>query len=122
MREGQLKTERSAFSILIASEDIDFHLHFAHVFEAKGLMPFFAIDLEQTLRFAREERPHAILLDCSLKAEACERLKQDPKTTSIPVFILVNPRVEQDILRLVNAGAERLFFKPSMPARLRGYG
>ena len=116
-----MKTEPLTFSILIASEDIDFHLFFDDVFATKGFMPFFALDLEETLRFARQDKPDAILLDCRMKAEACERLKEDPRTASIPVFMLVNPRIEQDILRLLKAGAQRLFFRPSLPARLRGY-
>lgn len=115
------------FSILIATDDIDFYRFFYHSFEAKGFTPFFAIGLEEplhleeTLHFAREKMPDAIILDSKLNAEACDRLKQDPRTSSIPVFILANPEVEQEYDRFVNASKYRLFSRPSMPLRQRAY-
>lgn len=124
-----MKTLQSSmkFSILIATDDIDFYRFFYHAFEAKGFTPFFAIGLEEpshldeTLHLAREKMPDAIILDSKLSAEACERLKQDPRTSSIPVFIMANPGVEQECDRFFKAGKDRLFPRPSMPLGQRAY-
>ena len=112
-------------SILVTSEDIGFYLYFEHVFESESFIPFFANNLEDTLRIARDQKPYAILLDCRPQAfpnaETCKCLKYDPRTASIPVFALVDPRAEDDYVRLLNAGAHASFFRPLAPTKLGRY-
>ncbi|MBK9374667.1 MAG: response regulator [Holophagales bacterium] len=82
-----------------------------------GLVPIEAPTGEDALHAALSERPDAVLLDVSLSPglsgfDVLGRLKEDPRTASIPVIVLTarsHPDERSTALRL---GAARFLTKP----------
>ena len=82
-----------------------------------GLVPIEAATGEDALHAALSERPDAVLLDVSLSPglsgfDVLGRLKEDPRTASIPVIVLTarsHPDERSTALRL---GAARFLTKP----------
>ncbi len=71
------------------------------------------------LKAAAEEKPDLILLDILLPGldgyQVLGRLKKNPRTAPIPVFVLTVLAQEADILKAVEAGAADYFVKPFSP-------
>ena len=82
-----------------------------------GLVPIEAADGSAALHAALTERPDAVLLDVSLSPvlsgfDVLQRLKQDSRTSSIPVIVLTartHPDERETAMRL---GAVRFLTKP----------
>lgn len=74
-----------------------------------------AIDGEEGVTKAGEEMPDLILLDLILPGmdgfEVLEKIKEDPKTSQIPVIILSNLGQREDIERGLRLGAEDFLVK-----------
>ena len=71
---------------------------------------------ESALELARQKQPGGILLDLMLPGidglEVCRKLKQDPKTESIPVVMLTAKGEEADIVTGLELGADDYVTKP----------
>ncbi|MFC1760485.1 response regulator [Planctomycetota bacterium] len=71
---------------------------------------------ERALDMARAKLPGAILLDLMLPGmdglEVCRKLKQDPKTQSIPVIMLTAKGEEADVVAGLELGADDYVTKP----------
>jgi two-component system cell cycle response regulator len=83
----------------------------------------FATTGEEALRLARQQRPHAVLLDADLPdlpgLAVCRALRRDPLTSDLPVIMLTQlqtPALEAEALA---AGAVDHLRKPFDPATLR---
>ena len=83
----------------------------------------FATTGEEALRLARQQRPHAVLLDADLPdlpgLAVCRALRRDPLTADLPVIMLTQlqaPALEAEALA---AGAVDHLRKPFDPATLR---
>ncbi len=82
-----------------------------------GLVPIEAADGESALSAALADPPAAVLLDVSLSAEVSgfdvlERLKKDPRTSSIPVIVLTARSHPDERATALRLGAARFLTKP----------
>jgi CheY-like chemotaxis protein len=85
--------ERKA-KILLVDDDVDFVESTKIVLESKSYEVIVAVNGDEGLRKAREEKPDLILLDIIMPVEdgftAAEQLKKDPKLGGIPVLMLTS--------------------------------
>ena len=81
-----------------------------------------AIDGEEALTLAREQRPELILLDVNMPRmdgfEVCTLLKADPATADIKVVMLTARGGDVDRAKAREAGADDYFIKPFSPVQL----
>jgi len=74
---------------------------------------------EDALRIARDKEPDLILLDLMLPGidglEVCRLLKQDNRTSSIPIIMLTARGDEADIVAGLEVGADDYITKPFSP-------
>jgi two-component system alkaline phosphatase synthesis response regulator PhoP len=80
--------------ILLIDDDADFVESTKIVLESKPYEVIVAVDGNDGLRKAREEKPDLILLDIIMPVEngftAAEQLKKDPKLAKIPILMLTS--------------------------------
>ena len=80
--------------ILIVDDDADFVESTKTVLESKPYEVIVAVNGDEGLRKAREEKPDLILLDVIMPVKdgftAAEQLKKDPKLAKIPVLMLTS--------------------------------
>ena len=85
--------ERKA-KILLVDDDADFVESTKVVLESKPYEVIVAVNGDEGLRKAREEKPDLILLDIIMPIEdgftAAEQLKKDPQLANIPVLMLTS--------------------------------
>ena len=85
--------ERKA-KILLVDDDADFVESTKIVLESKPYEVIVAVNGEEGLRKAREDKPDLILLDIIMPVEdgftAAEQLKKDPALAEIPVLMLTS--------------------------------
>jgi DNA-binding response OmpR family regulator len=72
---------------------------------------------------AFEMSPDVVLLDLNLPGlyngmEVCARLRADPKTRKVPIFIVSAKDDPQTVARVMQAGATRFFPKPFSPREI----
>lgn len=87
-----------------------------------------AVDGEDCLAKAAQDRPDLILLDCMMPKldgyETCRRLKLDPALRGIPVIFLTAKSQEFEIRKGLSLGAVGYLVKPfnpmSLAAEIRG--
>lgn len=81
----------------------------------KGYRIIHALNGEEGLNLATEEKPDLILLDLILPRlngfEVLRRLKEDAKTQNIPVIILTNLENPSDIEKSIELGATTYLVK-----------
>ena len=81
-----------------------------------------AIDGEDCLAKAAQERPDLILLDCMMPNldgyETCRRLKADPALRQIPVIFLTAKSQESEVRKGLALGAVGYLIKPFNPMSL----
>jgi DNA-binding response OmpR family regulator len=75
---------------------------------------------DQGLDQAFASPPDVVLLDLNLPGmyngiEVCARLRADPKTRKVPVFIITASADDETKVRAIQAGATRFFPKPFSP-------
>ena len=75
-----------------------------------------ALDGEEGIRLARDEKPDLILMDMSLPKidgwEATRTLKADPETASTPVIALTAHAMKEDEQKAKDAGCDDYDTKP----------
>jgi two-component system phosphate regulon response regulator PhoB len=109
-------------SILVGTDDVDFYLLFGRILESEGFGPVLAGELDELFHLVGEKQPSAIILNCQPQsfpnAKVCSRLKQDSRTSFIPVIALVSRGAERDDVRLLQTGVDASFSRPFIPAKL----
>lgn len=113
--------------ILLIDDDIDFVESTKIVLESKPYEVVVALEGEEGLRKAREEKPDLILLDIIMPVQdgfiAAEQLKKDPQLSKIPVLMLTSfsQRIGETsipVSRGLTLEAEDYIEKPVSPEEL----
>jgi CheY-like chemotaxis protein len=90
----------------------------------RGFEILLAVDGEQGIAVAREQRPDLVLMDMSLPVvdgwEATRRLKGDPALRHIPIIALTAHAMANDRDKSLDAGCDDYDTKPIDLARLLG--
>lgn len=101
--------------ILLVEDDIFLGELMSKKLIEEGFEVIKAIDGEEGLIKANEERPDLILLDLILPGidgfKVLEQLKEEAKTSSIPVIILSNLGQREDVEKGFDLGAEDYLIK-----------
>ncbi len=110
--------------VLIADDEanirniLDFTLH------AEGFTVVGARNGQEAFDLAVSELPDIIILDVMMPdidgIEACRRLKQDERTSAVPVILLTARSGREDRERGRDAGADAYVTKPFSPAKVVG--
>jgi DNA-binding response OmpR family regulator len=86
------------------------------ILEDEGLEAHAVYRGEDAIEWAKDHSPQAIILDLMMPGidgwETCRRLKDDPRTTRIPVIVLTARVTERDRNLSLWAGADSFFTKP----------
>ena len=103
--------------VVLIVEDNDKNRKLARdVLQAKGYATIEAVNGEDGVRLARERNPDLVLMDIRLPGisgiEALNRLRADPKTSSIPVAALTASVTPSDCTRITQAGFDAFLAKP----------
>ncbi|RPJ74668.1 MAG: response regulator [Acidobacteria bacterium] len=79
----------------------------------------------EALQLARNTRPDVILMDLGLPGiDGCETarlLKQDPRTSTVPIVALTAQPLPRDEAAFLGYGFEDVIFKPCLPDALADY-
>ena len=118
---------RTSARILIADDNPDNLDIFRTRLTAHGYEVLTAIDGEEALASARENRPDLILLDVMMPkmdgVDVCRHLKRDPSLPFMPVIMLTARASAEDVITALEAGADEYLTKPvdhgSLVARVK---
>jgi two-component system phosphate regulon response regulator PhoB len=81
-----------------------------------------AVDGEEALRVARQQRPELVLLDVNMPKldgfQVCQTLKADPETAGIKIVMITARATDVDRAHGREAGADDYFVKPFSPIQL----
>jgi CheY-like chemotaxis protein len=90
--------------------------------ERKGFRVLLAMDGQEGISMAQQERPDLILMDMSLPVldgwEATRRLKASPETCGIPIIALTAHAMQSDEQKAHEAGCDDFDTKPVELERL----
>jgi len=90
--------------------------------QRRGFEVIMALDGEQGIAMARDEKPDLILMDMSLPVldgwEASRQLKADPETKRIPIIALTAHAMSSDEQRAREVGCDDFDTRPVELARL----
>lgn len=107
--------------IAIYSQDAELYLFLSHVLAVDGFSCALASNADEMLELAAEAPVDAWLLDCrpdNHLAGNCSRLRQDPRTSALPVVALIAPGAEGQHIALLKSGIDECFVRPTAPAKL----
>ncbi|TPM14812.1 response regulator transcription factor [Mesorhizobium sp. B2-3-5] len=107
--------------IVICSEDAEFYLILSHILNADGFTGALASDADEVLDLAADMPVAASVLDCrpdNRMAAICSRLRQDARTTALPLIALIAPDAKAQHIALLKAGIDEVFVRPLAPAKL----
>lgn len=103
-------------TILIVEDNPDNRMLIVDLLTVKGYRPIQAMDGEEAIALARQERPALILMDLSLPRldgwEATRRLKADAELKDIPVIALTAHVMTGDEAKALDAGCDGYIAKP----------
>jgi two-component system phosphate regulon response regulator PhoB len=110
--------------IVICSHDAEFYLVLSHILAVDGFTSALASNVDEMLELAAETPVHAWVLDCrpdNQMADSCSRLRQDARTSALPVVALIAPGAETQHIALLKSGIDEGFVRPLAPAKLLDY-
>jgi DNA-binding response OmpR family regulator len=101
--------------ILIVEDDKFLRELLAKKLQDEGLEIVQAIDGEEGVKKAEEELPDLLLLDLILPGingfDVLKKLKENPKTSALPVIVLSNLGQKEDVERALTLGAKDYLIK-----------
>ena len=112
----------NASSILIIDDDELLITLLEHKLGQRGLKVRSAVDGQEGLLAAIDDRPDLVVLDVMMPTmdgfEVLRRMKETAETKDIPVIMLSAKRLEDDVVNGLNLGAADYLVKPFMPEEL----
>ena len=102
---------------ILLVDDVKVFIEFERpFFERAGCLILTASSGPDALRIVQEQVPHIVLLDYEMPGmngdEVCQRIKQDPATSHIPVLIVTSHRSREIADRCLRAGCTDVITKP----------
>jgi len=108
--------------ILIADDEPHILRALGFVLEREGYALQYAVDGEEALVMARQERPDLVILDVMMPRldgfKACRALRREPGLASTQVIFLTAKGQESDHQQALAAGADRYLTKPFSPSEV----
>ncbi|HKL78621.1 MAG TPA: phosphate regulon transcriptional regulator PhoB [Gammaproteobacteria bacterium] len=108
--------------ILFVEDEAPIQTLVQHNLEAAGFRVEVTADAEEGLERMAEDRPHLLLLDWMLPGmsglDLCQRARQDPAYTHIPIIMLTAKGEEDHRVRGLETGADDYLAKPFSPREL----
>lgn len=102
--------------VLVVEDEADLVTLLRYNLEKDGFRTLAAVDGEEALLVAAEQRPDLILLDWMIPLvsgiEVCRRLRRDAATRHVPIIMLTARTEEGDRVRGLNSGADDYVSKP----------
>jgi DNA-binding response OmpR family regulator len=123
-------TKAKAVSLLVVEDDKFYANIYRVKFAKEGFETRLASDGDEALKMAREKKPDLILLDLIMPRkdgfETLKEIKADPELKNIRVVIFSNLSQDEDIKRVMDAGAHDYIVKANislqdMVNRVKGY-
>ena len=115
-------TEQNGRLVLVADDDEDIRALVTLQLERSGFTVAAAADGERALELALERRPELAILDVSMPKldgyELTRRLREDDRTSEMPIILLTARAQEADVARGLKAGADDYVKKPLSPNEL----
>jgi CheY-like chemotaxis protein len=109
-------------TILLADDHEDNRLALLTVLAREGYRTLGAANGREAVQVAVKELPDLVLMDLAMPVmdgrQAMQRLKEDPRTSHIPVVVLTAMALSVDRERLMAEGFAELLTKPCMPPLL----
>ena len=111
-------------ALILIVDDSPTEVHqMRQILEAAGFEVATAGDGDEAIRKARELRPNLILMDIVMPGmdgfRATRELRNDPKTSAIPVIMVSSKNQESDMVWGMRQGAVDYIVKPVSAAQLR---
>jgi diguanylate cyclase (GGDEF)-like protein len=110
-------------TVLAIDDSPDVHRLLDVRLRPEGLVLHHALNAEEGLAMARELLPDLVLLDVDLPLitgfEVCQRMKEDPATSAIPIIFLTGAAEIYTKVQGFDLGAVDYVLKPFDPAELR---
>ena len=107
--------ETTSKTVLIVEDDRFLRDLIQQKLTKEGFKTIAAVDGEEGLKSATEQKPHLILLDLILPGidgfEVLRKIKGDASTSGIPIIVLSNLGQKEDMDRALKAGAEDFMVK-----------
>lgn len=108
--------------ILIAEDERDIRELVSFSLQFGGFTVVQAANGAEAVEYAQKEMPDLILMDVRMPRmtgyEACQMMKADPETSSIPVVFLSAKGQESEIRTGLESGASEYLLKPFSPMEL----
>ena len=108
--------------ILIVEDEKDIVKMLEYNLKKEGFGTFSCYNGEKALELVNKERPDLIILDLMLPGmdglEVCKILKNESKTSSIPIIMLTAKTQESDKIVRLELGADDYMIKPFSPREL----
>lgn len=109
-------------TILLADDHEDNRYALLTVLAREGYRALGAANGREAVECALEHQPDLVLMDLAMPVmdgrEALRRLKENPRTSHIPVVVLTAMALSVDRERMVSEGFVELLTKPCMPPHL----
>jgi signal transduction histidine kinase len=116
-------SETAGAKILIAEDNRELATYIASILREQGEVIRYARDGEEAISIAKEWLPDLVLSDVMMPKSdgfsVCAAIKQDPRTSSIPVILLTALTHRDALVRGWESGADEYLFKPFHPTELK---
>ncbi|MBZ9894624.1 MULTISPECIES: response regulator transcription factor [unclassified Mesorhizobium] len=110
--------------IVICTHDAEFYLVLSHILAVDGFTSALTSNVDEIFELAAETTVRACVLDCrpdNRMADNCARLRQDARTSALPVVALIAAGAENQHLALLKSGINESFVRPLAPSKLLDY-
>ena len=106
-------------TVLLVEDNEDNRIVYSTILQHFGYVVMEALNGEEGIAKARNERPDLILMDISIPVidgwEATQVLKRDPETRGIPIIALTSHALASDREKAMEVGCDSYLAKPCEP-------